>query len=95
MAGKLNSLKLSADLTRKFRAVDTVQGAKDLMDQFEEAVKNNKPKELKKEGWAPSAYSTSKCGLIAATRGLAAQWRRDGKLFVVNSVCPGYVNTSM
>jgi len=95
MAGLLRSLKLSADLTRKFRAVDSVQGAKDLMSEFEEAVKNKKPKELKDEGWKPTAYSTSKCGLIAATRGLAEQWRKDGKLFVVNAVCPGYVNTSM
>lgn len=95
MVGRLSALKLSADLTRKFRSVDSVSGAKELMDEFEEAVKTKKPKELKDEGWKPTAYSTSKAGLTAATRGLANQWRKDGKMFVVNACCPGYVDTSM
>ncbi|XP_072179151.1 carbonyl reductase [NADPH] 1-like [Diadema setosum] len=86
--------KLSPELQKRFKSVDTEQGVIDLMNEFISAVNAG---EQKKRGWSTSNYGTSKLGLIALTRiqgqDIAKDTIRDDIL--INSCCPGYVDTDM
>jgi carbonyl reductase 1 len=62
------------------------------MRDFQSAVEAGKEKE---EGFLSAAYATSKAGLIGGTRVLAKQVKDSGSEVLVNSCCPGYVNTDM
>ncbi|VDM30542.1 unnamed protein product [Hydatigera taeniaeformis] len=48
-----------------------------------------------KAGFSNSAYGMSKVGLWKATAILAEQFRGDPRHILINSCCPGYVNTDM
>jgi NAD(P)-dependent dehydrogenase (short-subunit alcohol dehydrogenase family) len=49
----------------------------------------------RRAGWPSSAYSVSKALLNALVRVLHRSWSGDGRDFVINAVCPGWVRTHM
>ena len=63
-----------------------------LMGKYIGAVKAGTEKE---EGFPSSAYGVSKAGEIAFTKAVAVEAEKNGKGVLVNSCCPGYVNTDM
>lgn len=91
MVGHLNS-RYSSSLKEKFLATKTVSDVTILMQAFAHAVEQGVQE---KEGWPSAAYAVSKTGLIGATRALANEEREKGSRVLVNSCCPGYVNTDM
>lgn len=90
MIGKLN--KYSPELTSRFRESETEQDVTKLMDEYSKAVHAGTHD---KDGWPSSAYAVSKAGAIGFTRAVAKEAEKDGRGVLVNSCCPGYVNTDM
>lgn len=62
------------------------------MHDFYMQVKAGKEKE---SGFPSAAYAVYKAGLIGSTRALARAEKEKGNKFLINSCCPGYVNTDM
>lgn len=62
------------------------------MKEFQAAVDAGQEKE---SGYPSAAYAVSKAGLIGGTRALALDLESKGSDVLVNSCCPGYVNTDM
>ena len=65
-----------------------------LMEKFASDVKAKK--EIQ-EGWLPNAYAVSKAGEIAFTKAIAMDEEKSGRKrnVLINSCCPGFVNTDM
>jgi carbonyl reductase 1 len=86
--------KCSAELQQKLRAIRTEAELNQYMTKFVEDAKKGVHKE---QGWADTAYGTSKIGvtLLSAIqqRELDADTTRSD--IVVNACCPGYVDTDM
>lgn len=74
------------DITQRFLNAKSTQQVDELMNEFVNAVADGSYKE---KGWKGAAYSASKCGLIAYTKALADEYKKQGKKTVVNAVCPG------
>ncbi|KZV96862.1 NAD(P)-binding protein [Exidia glandulosa HHB12029] len=99
-AGRLS--QFPASLQKRFidasNTPDDGKAATVIMRDFEEAVKAG-GKKHEALGFPSAAYSTSKAGLIAATRAVALRVAKENdgaKEFpLVNSCCPGWVNTDM
>lgn len=62
------------------------------MQEFQTAVDQGREKDA---GFKSAAYATSKQGLVGATRAFARDLESKGSKVLVNSCCPGYVNTDM
>ena len=62
------------------------------MDEFTSAVERGTEKE---EGWPSAAYAVSKSGITGMTRAVAEEEKGRGRGVLVNSCCPGYVDTDM
>ena len=62
------------------------------MDEFTSAVERGREQ---KEGWPSAAYAVSKAGVTGMTRVVALEERKSGKCRLINSCCPGYVETDM
>jgi carbonyl reductase 1 len=62
------------------------------MQDFQAAVDAGKEKEA---GYPSAAYAVSKAGLIGGTRALALEVGEKEGNVLINSCCPGYVNTDM
>ncbi|KAF2090610.1 carbonyl reductase [Saccharata proteae CBS 121410] len=90
MAGHLK--KYSPELRDRFLAAKTPDAVTALMSEFAEAVKAGNHAE---KGWPSSAYAVSKAGVIGMTRAVARQEKGRGGGRLINSCCPGYVNTDM
>lgn len=92
IVGHLNS-KYSPAIREQFASSASVADVNKLMQAFAQAVHNGTHEQ---EGWPTgAAYSVSKSGLIGATRAIAREEEKTGKGVLVNSCCPGYVNTDM
>ena len=94
MAGNLNS-KYSPSIRSQFLEAKSVSDITKLMDGFTAAVDKGTHEE---EGWPTgAAYSVSKSGVIGFTRILAAEEKKKngGEAVLINSCCPGYVDTDM
>ncbi|KAI4235752.1 MAG: hypothetical protein LQ352_008066 [Teloschistes flavicans] len=91
MVGHLNS-KYSSSIRSAFASSKTVDDVTKLMESFTAAVKEGKEKQ---QGWPSAAYAVSKSGAIGMTRAIALQHAQEGGQVLVNSCCPGYVNTDM
>ncbi|KAF2639127.1 carbonyl reductase [Massarina eburnea CBS 473.64] len=90
IAGLLS--KYSDEVRDRFRASKTEADVTRIMEDFTSAVEAGKEKEA---GFPSAAYSVSKAGLIGATRAIARAEKEKGSKILVNSCCPGYVNTGM
>lgn len=88
-AGQLN--KYSQEIRDRFLASKTEEDVTSIMRGFASAVEAGKEKEA---GFPSAAYAVSKAGLIGATRALALA-RKNKSSVLINSCCPGYVNTDM
>ncbi len=62
------------------------------MNEFTSAVEHGTEKE---EGWPSAAYAVSKSGVTGMTRAIALEEKKRGRGVLVNSCCPGYVDTDM
>lgn len=91
MVGHLDS-KYSDSIRSAFASSKTVDDVTRLMESFTSAVKEGKEKE---QGWPSAAYAVSKSGITGITRAIALQHKAQGGTVLVNSCCPGYVNTDM
>lgn len=91
MVGHLNS-KYSDAIRSAFASSQTVEDVTKLMEDFTSAVKEGKEKE---KGWPSAAYAVSKSGVTGMTRAIALQHQQSGGKVLVNSCCPGYVDTDM
>lgn len=91
MSGHLNS-KYSESIRAAFANSKTVDDVTKLMESFTSAVKEGKEKE---KGWPRAAYAVSKSGVTGMTRAIAVEHQREGGKVLINSCCPGLVNTDM
>ncbi|OAL50046.1 carbonyl reductase [Pyrenochaeta sp. DS3sAY3a] len=89
-AGQLN--KYSDKIRNRFLASKTEADVSSIMEEFTAAVEAGKEKEA---GFPSAAYAVSKAGLIGGTRALAKANKDEGSSVLINSCCPGYVNTDM
>ena len=62
------------------------------MNEFTSAVERATEKG---EGWPSAAYAVSKSGITGMTRAIALEEEKRGRGILVNSCCPGYVETDM
>jgi len=90
MAGKLN--KYSEEVRNRFLASKTEEDVTSIMKDFVAAVEAGKEKDA---GFPSAGYAVSKAGLIGGTRALARQEKEKGSKVLINTCCPGYVNTDM
>ncbi|CBX93171.1 similar to carbonyl reductase [Plenodomus lingam JN3] len=88
--GKLD--KYSEQVRNRFQAARTEEDITSIMKDFHAAVQAGKEKDA---GFPSAAYAVSKAGLIGATRALARAEKQKGSSVLINSCCPGYVNTDM
>ena len=94
VVGQLNS-KYSEEIRTAFIESKTVNDVTKLMEAFTKAVEQGEEKE---QGWPSAAYAVSKSGVTGMTRAIAlevAEGGQTGKGVLINSCCPGYVNTDM
>ncbi|KAF2847705.1 carbonyl reductase [Plenodomus tracheiphilus IPT5] len=89
-AGQLD--KYSDEIRNRFLSSKTEDDVTSIMKDFQAAVKGGKEKEA---GFPSAAYAVSKAGLIGGTRALAKTEKDKGSKLLINSCCPGYVNTDM
>lgn len=90
MVGKLN--KYTPELTEAFRNASSVSQMTKLMQSFQDSVGSGKHTT---EGWPSSAYAVSKAGVTGLTKVIAEEEAKKGSKFLINSCCPGYVQTDM
>ncbi|KAF2749042.1 carbonyl reductase [Sporormia fimetaria CBS 119925] len=90
MSGYLN--KYSEEVRNRFLSSETEDDVSSILKDFASAVDAGKEKEA---GFPSAAYAVSKAGLIGGTRALARQEKEKGSAVLINSCCPGYVNTDM
>lgn len=90
IAGTLN--RYSAPLKQAFQTATATAEYTQLMKDFRDAVSAGTHIE---KGWPSSAYMPSKAGMIGITRVFARQEQERGGQRLINSVCPGYVDTDM
>ena len=93
IVGRLNS-KYSEEIRTAFAESKTVNDVTKLMESFTKAVEQGVEKE---QGWPSAAYAVSKSGVTGMTRAIALEVAegQTGKGVLINSCCPGYVNTDM
>jgi carbonyl reductase 1 len=88
--GHLTS-KYSDAIKQRFLDSKTHGEVTALMEDFTTAVENNSYQ----GSWPGSAYSVSKAGVVGMTRAIALEHAKSGSKVLINSCCPGYVNTDM
>lgn len=91
MVGHLNH-KYSEAVRQQFLGSKTVEDVTTLMEAFTHAVEVG---DQEKKGWPSAAYAVSKSGVIGMTRAIARKEAQSDKAVLINSCCPGYVNTDM
>jgi carbonyl reductase 1 len=89
-AGALS--KYSDSIRTRFLESKTEDDVTSIMQEFASAVEGGREKDA---GFPSAAYAVSKAGLIGGTRALARKEKESGGSKLVNSCCPGYVNTDM
>lgn len=90
MVGKLN--KYSSALTSAFCGASSVSQITELMQWFQNSVEAGTHSA---DGWPGSAYAVSKAGVTGMTKVIAAEEKKRGSKVLLNSCCPGYVQTDM
>lgn len=90
MSGHLS--KYSSSIRSKFLSAKTVPEITSLMESFKAAVGAGNEKE---QGWPSAAYAVSKAGVTGMTKVVAEEAKERSDNVLINSCCPGYVNTDM
>lgn len=91
MAGHLKG-KYSEPIRSAFASSKTVDDVTTLMEAFTSAVREGRQEE---KGWPSAAYAVSKSGITGMTRAIALEHKQRGGTVLVNSCCPGFVDTDM
>lgn len=89
-AGHIDT-KYSAPIRERFLNAKKTEEISALMEEFTTAVNNNQYQDT----WPGMAYKVSKAGVIGMTKTIAMDNARTGSKTLINSCCPGYVNTDM
>jgi carbonyl reductase 1 len=84
--------KYSPSIRDRFLAAKSEADVSSIMHEFQSAVEAAKEKEA---GFPSAAYAVSKAGLIGGTKAMARDMQEKGSKVLINSCCPGYVNTDM
>ncbi|KAH8722893.1 carbonyl reductase [Phaeosphaeriaceae sp. PMI808] len=84
--------KYSPFIRERFLRSKTEVDISNILQEFQDAVEAKREREA---GFPSAAYAVSKAGLIGGTRALAKEIQDSGSGVVINSCCPGYVNTDM
>ncbi|CAD5117371.1 DgyrCDS6149 [Dimorphilus gyrociliatus] len=84
--------KSKPNIQSSFRNAKTIDDVKKLISDFVEAAKSGNHLE---KGWPNTAYGVSKMGVSAITHIQQKEFDKDGRHIIVNSCCPGYVDTDM
>jgi len=94
MDGKLETYSVSLREAFISASKISVAACSALMEKF---IHDVKAKKEIQEGWPSSAYAVSKAGEIAFTKVIAIEEETTGRKrnILVNSCCPGFVNTDM
>ncbi|KAF2153161.1 NAD(P)-binding protein [Myriangium duriaei CBS 260.36] len=92
MAGHLN--KYSDDVRQAFLDASAagVPEMTSLMETFKKAAAQGTEKE---QGWPSAAYAVSKAGVIGMTYAISQEQKASKNPILINSCCPGYVETDM
>jgi len=90
MAGHLN--RYPDSIRKQFLDAKSHDDITSLMQSFKKAAANGTTRE---EGWPMAAYAVSKAGVIGMTRTIAMEAQQKGSTVLLNSCCPGYVQTDM
>jgi len=91
MAGKISTPKYSETIRSRFLNAKKTEEVTELMDEFASAVS----KGTHSKDWPSAAYAVSKAGVIGMTKTIAELNAASGSKVLINSCCPGYVNTDM
>lgn len=83
--------KYSDKIKSRFANAKKPEDITALMEEFTRAVANG----THEKDWPSAAYAVSKAGVIGMTKLIAEQNAQTGSKVLVNSCCPGYVNTDM
>ena len=90
MAGMIDS-RYSDPIRKRFLSATKTEQITELMEEFTSAVEKNSY-----EGtWPGAAYKVSKAGVVGMTKTLAMDNTSTGSKVLINSCCPGYVETDM
>lgn len=89
-AGHIDS-KYAAPIRTRFLDAKKIEEISALMEEFSTAVEKNQYQDT----WPGAAYKVSKAGVIGMTKTIAMENARTGSKTLINSCCPGYVNTDM
>ena len=84
--------RYSPSLRQSFLSASTIPEITSLMEAFKSAVAAGTEKQ---DGWPSSAYMVSKAGVTGMTRLLAREEEQSGGKRLINSCCPGWVDTDM
>ncbi|CAH8453884.1 unnamed protein product [Schistosoma intercalatum] len=84
--------KLSSDLYEKFVGPMNLSELKKLMVEF---VRSAEDGTYSEKGWPSNAYGVSKMGLTKASFIFGDMLKDDPRGVVINSCCPGFVDTDM
>ncbi|CAH8457318.1 unnamed protein product [Schistosoma haematobium] len=84
--------KLSSDLYEKFVGPMNLSELKKLMVEF---VRSAEDGTYSEKGWPSNAYRVSKMGLTKASFIFGDMLKDDPRGVVINSCCPGFVDTDM
>lgn len=90
MAGKLN--KYSPEITDTLRAARSVASISGLMDEYLNQVQAGTHSQ---NGWPSAGYAVSKAGVTGMTKAIGRSKEVAAQGVLVNSCCPGYVDTDM
>lgn len=90
MVGKLN--KYGKDVEGRFRGAKSVKDVQALMEEYTTKVEKGRHE---KDGWPSSAYAVSKAGTTGMVGVMGKELLGQNSGVLLNSCCPGYVNTDM
>jgi carbonyl reductase 1 len=90
MTGKL--FRYPTAIRERFLSAKSIVDITALMEDFRKSVAMGTEA---KEGWPRAAYAVSKAGIIGFTRAIAQEEAKKESGILINSCCPGYVNTDM
>jgi carbonyl reductase 1 len=91
VAGKLSNPKYSEPIRTRFLNAKKPEEITELMEEFSSAVSSG----THQREWPSAGYAVSKAGVIGMTKTIAELNAASGSKVLVNSCCPGYVNTDM
>ncbi|VDM32919.1 unnamed protein product [Hydatigera taeniaeformis] len=92
MAAMMSLRAMSKEMAAKFKGPLSMQEVDELMASF---VRHAEAGDHEKVGFCGFAFGMSKIGVWKATSILAEQFKDDPRHILINSCCPGYVDTDL